>query len=316
MSDSPYELQRLVVVATFSTPWEAQIAQTRLSAEGLHSLIADEHLIRLVALSNAIGGIHLKVRERDAGAAAEVLRRLVPLPEIYLVTQDAPGEAGEAGPEAGPIGLAAPAEPRMPAQPPEPAEAAAPDLRCPACGSGELLLEHSSRLVLGVLPVSRRGYRCSDCGVLWKTDEIERWQRPGPREPETPADAPPAPQGRLAPEDGWDAAETTLTTAARFHTPWEAHLARTLLESEGVRCCVLEERMLAVRMLSAEPAAFNRLEVRQADAARAAEILARAFSYPSLVAVPDPDPDPGADADAEPSGEPGADPARGPGPDS
>src|SRR5260370_678548 len=94
--DSPYELQRLVVVATFSSPWEAQIAQARLSAEGLHSLIADEHVIRMVALANAVGGIRLKVRERDAAAAADVLRRLAPLPEIYLVTQDAASD-GEAG---------------------------------------------------------------------------------------------------------------------------------------------------------------------------------------------------------------------------
>jgi hypothetical protein len=300
MSDSPYELQRLVVVATFSTPWEAQIAQTRLSAEGLHSLIADEHLIRMVALSNAIGGIRLKVRERDAGAAAEVLRRLVPLPEIYLVTQDALGEAGE--------------EPGIPTRLPEPAGAAAPDPRCPACGSGDLRLERSSRRVLGVLPVSRTGYRCGDCCMLWKPDEIERWRRLGPGDLEPAADSLPAPQAALAappPDDGWDAPEAPLTTAARFHTPWEAHLARTLLESEGVRCCVLEERMPAVHMLSAEPAAFNRLEVRQADAARAAGILARAFSYPSLVAVPDPDPDPGADGEAEagrdPGGAPGAD---------
>jgi hypothetical protein len=307
MPDSPYELQRLVVVATFSTPWEAQIAQTRLSAEGLHSLIADEHLIRMVALSNAIGGIRLKVRERDAGAAAEVLRRLVPLPEIYLVTPDAPGEAGE--------------EPKRPT--------AAPDPRCPACGCGELLLERSSRLVLGVLPVPRTGYRCGGCGMLWKPDEIERWPRLGPSDPELPVGAPTAP---LAPEDSWEAPEAPLITAARFHTPWEAHLARTLLESEGVRCCVLEERMLAVHMLSAEPAAFNRLEVLQADAARAAEILARAFSYPSLVAVPDSDPgaeadrdldgepaadrDPGGDAEADGDVGPGADPDRDPGPDS
>src|SRR5260370_41318665 len=107
--DSPYELQRLVVVATFSSPWEAQIAQARLSAEGLHSLIADEHVIRMVALANAVGGIRLKVRERAAAAAADVLRRLAPLPEIYLVTQDAAGDgaAGDGLRGAGASGTAA-----------------------------------------------------------------------------------------------------------------------------------------------------------------------------------------------------------------
>src|ERR1700694_2628219 len=99
MSDSPYELQRLVTVGTFSTPWEAQIAQARLGAEGLHSLIANEHVIRLVALSNVVGGIQLKVRERDleAAAAGLRLRRPAPRPEIYLI----PTEAGDAAPAAG-----------------------------------------------------------------------------------------------------------------------------------------------------------------------------------------------------------------------
>src|SRR5258708_22176188 len=95
MSDSPYELQRLVTVRTFSTPWEAQIAQARLGSEGLHSLIANEHVIRMVALSNAVGGIQLKGREQDAAAAAAALRRLAPLPAIYLVSPCV-GDAGAA----------------------------------------------------------------------------------------------------------------------------------------------------------------------------------------------------------------------------
>src|SRR5260370_41186300 len=99
MSDSSYEVQRLVSVRTFSTPWEAQIAQARLGSEGLHSLIANEHVIRMVALSNAVGGIQLKVREQDAEAAAAVLARLAPLPEIYVVTHDGgDGGGGGAGP--------------------------------------------------------------------------------------------------------------------------------------------------------------------------------------------------------------------------
>jgi hypothetical protein len=280
MSDSPYELQRLVTVGTFNTPWEAQIAQARLSAEGLYSLIADEHVIRMVALSNAVGGIRLKVRERDAEAAKEVLRRLAPLPEIYLVTGDPPGAPGslqaEEGPEILEIPGGAPAE--APAGRPASAGAAGGALReaglreeaaaaggrsCPACGSAELWLERSSRLVLGLLPLGRRGYRCGECGILWRLEEIRSEPPLAGAEP--------------------------LATVARFHTPWEAHLARTYLESEGLQCCVFEERLPAVHLLSAQPAAYNRLEVRRSDAARAAEILARAFSYPSRVAAPDPD---------------------------
>jgi len=285
MSDSPYELQRLITVGTFSTPWEAQIAQARLGSEGLHSLIANEHVIRMVALSNAVGGIQLKVREQDAEAAAAVLRRLAPLPEIYLVTQDAAAGA--------PASVPAPLPAGVPALPAASATAhAAGSPSCPSCGGYDLRPERSSRLVLGVLPVSRRGYRCGDCGILWRLEEIGGAPPFDPGFPEGGAAAPRheghGGQGGQGEQDREDE-DTALSTVARFHTPWEAHLARTFLESEGLRCCVLEERLPAVHLLSAEPVAYNRLEVRQADAARAAEILARAWSYPSLVAIPDPD---------------------------
>ncbi len=286
--DPHYELQRLVTVATFSTPWEAQVAQARLGAEGIVAMIADEHVIRMVALSNAIGGIQLKVREQDAAAAAEALRRLAPLPEIYLLAQepaadaDAPGATDAVAAIDGPGAVhQAPAEPR-----------------CPACGSADLQLERSSRMMLGVLPVGRKGYRCGDCGVLWKTEEVAAAARTPDRAgdagairgravpPRFPAGSPdPAAPIPATPEDA------PLTTVARFHTPWEAHLASTLLESEGVRSCVLEERLPAVNLLSTNVVAWNRLEVRQSDAPRAAQILARAWSQPPLAAVPDLDAD-------------------------
>ena len=287
MSETPYELQRLVTVGTFSTPWEAQIAQARLSAEGLHSLIANEHVIRLVALSNAVGGVQLKVREQDAVAAAEVLRRLAPLPEIYLAADAGPTAEAAAGEMAvSATGTADTAD----------TAAAAPGgPSCPACGSFDLRPERSSRLVLGVLPLARRGYRCGDCGTLWQPTELAGGAppRPGPADQEGEAEEP---------EIGEDE-NAALCTVARFHTPWEAHLARTFLESEGLRCCVLEERLPAVHLLSAAPAAYNRLEVRRQDAAHAAAILARAWSSPPLSAVPDPDADDEGPEDAAP--EPG-----------
>jgi hypothetical protein len=283
MADSPYELERLVTIGTFSTPWEAQIAQARLGAEGLHSLIANEHVIRLVALSNAVGGVQLKVRERDVEAAAAVLRRLAPLPEIYLI-QPPGSTATAAGPLVDPaLPPAQPVPPVRPTVAPIPPPAARQDLTgasCPACGGGDLRPERSSRLVLGLLPVSRQGYRCADCGSFWRAEEI------GDGVPRLAAHRQgPAPDAGAPGEDD----DAALVTVARFHTPWEAHLARTFLESEGLRCCVLEERLPAVHLLSAEPVAFNRLEVHQADAAQAAEVLARAWSQPALVAVPDPD---------------------------
>jgi hypothetical protein len=316
MSDSPYELQRLVTVRTFSTPWEAQIAQARLGSEGLHSLIANEHVIRMVALSNAVGGIQLKVREQDAEAAAAVLGRLAPLPEIYLVGQDAAAAMAPSVPSvpsvpilpeadvpaASAAGVPALQPAGVPALPPAgapPGDAASPS--CPSCGGLDLRPERSARLVLGVLPLSRRAYRCGDCGSLWRLEEIGGTPRPGDGFAEA---------GAATPRPGGQGEDTALSTVARFHTPWEAHLARSFLESEGLRCCVLEERLPAVHLLSAQPVAYNRLEVRRADAARAAEILARAWSYPSLVAIPDPDAG-GLDAAGPDHDAAGADPGEG-----
>ncbi len=65
-----------------------------------------------------------------------------------------------------------------------------------------------------------------------------------------------------------------LVTIGRFSTPWEAHLARTLLESQGIDACVLEERLPAISLLTREPAVMSRIEVHAEDAARALEILA------------------------------------------
>ncbi|HEV8581051.1 MAG TPA: DUF2007 domain-containing protein [Thermoanaerobaculia bacterium] len=65
-----------------------------------------------------------------------------------------------------------------------------------------------------------------------------------------------------------------LVTIGRYPTPWEAHLARTLLESEGIDACVLEERLPAISLLTGEPAVMSRVEVHPDDAERAREILA------------------------------------------
>lgn len=65
-----------------------------------------------------------------------------------------------------------------------------------------------------------------------------------------------------------------LVTVGRFYTPWEAHLARTLLESEGIDACVHEERLPGVSLLTGAPTALSRVEVYPEDAERALEILA------------------------------------------
>lgn len=106
--------------------------------------------------------------------------------------------------------------------------------RCPSCRSEDIASE-------GWL--SRR-WTCRRCGATWKEDAMQ-------------------------PEE-----EPDLVTVARFVTPWEAHLARTLLESHGIEACLMEERFPPLDLLTGQPLALNRLAVHPGDADRAAEILA------------------------------------------
>jgi len=227
------QLESMVTVGAYANPWEAQLARTCLEAEGIDSVVADEHLARIWCAAT-VGGIKLRVREEDAPHAAELLRNLRPIPEIYLVT-----------------------------------EADVPLLqRCPSCKSDNLSLERWS--VLGLLgawllfglaiPVPRRRWSCRGCGSDWKDEEI--------------GIEPDGSEGETEEEDFM----ADLVTVARFTTPWEAHLARTLLESEGIEACVLEERLPPVNLLTGEARAFNRLEVREDDAARALDLLAHAVA--------------------------------------
>jgi hypothetical protein len=231
------QLESMITVGAYTSPWEAQLARTCLEAEGIDSVVADEHLARIWCAAT-VGGIKLRVREEDALRAAELLRNLQPIPEIYLVTE---------------------------------ADLPLPQ-RCPSCRSDNLSLERWS--VLGLLgawllfglaiPVPRRRWSCRGCGLDWKDEEIGI-------EPEGPNEM----------EDFM----ADLVTVARFTTPWEAHLARTLLESEGIEACVMEERLPPVNLLSGEVRAFNRLEVREDDAARALDLLSQAISAAGIRAT-------------------------------
>jgi len=110
-------------------------------------------------------------------------------------------------------------------------------VRCPECRS-----EHVS-------PEGwfRRRWSCSACGAVWRDPSEENEEE-----------------------------DASLVTVARFHTPWEAHLARTLLESYGIESCVLEDRLPSLNLFTGESPALNRLEVHPADADLAAELLATA----------------------------------------
>jgi Putative prokaryotic signal transducing protein len=73
--------------------------------------------------------------------------------------------------------------------------------------------------------------------------------------------------------DGPNAEPEALVAVARFYSPWEAHLARTLLESEGIDACVHEERLPGASLLTGAPTALSRVEVYPRDVERALAVL-------------------------------------------
>jgi len=64
----------LTTIATYSFPYEGQIAKAKLDSEGIPAYIADEHTINMQWLySNALGGIRLQVPEVFVQQAIELL---------------------------------------------------------------------------------------------------------------------------------------------------------------------------------------------------------------------------------------------------
>jgi hypothetical protein len=111
--------------------------------------------------------------------------------------------------------------------------------RCPRCRSEDVSSEGWFR----------RRWGCRACGAAWRDGEP------------VAEDAEPDPD---------------LVTVGRFRTSLEAHLARTLLESQGIDACVREERLPPLNLLTGEALALNRVEVHPDDAGLASELLAEA----------------------------------------
>jgi len=66
---------RLVTIAAFNSPVEADIARAQLSEAGIASYLADEALVgNFWPLLNAVGGVKLQVAEADIERARETLR--------------------------------------------------------------------------------------------------------------------------------------------------------------------------------------------------------------------------------------------------
>lgn len=66
--------KKLVTVATFGTPTEANLARNQLDAEGIRAFLADETTVGMAwHLGNAVGGIKLQVADDDAERALSIL---------------------------------------------------------------------------------------------------------------------------------------------------------------------------------------------------------------------------------------------------
>ena len=128
-----------ITVASFSQPFEAHLARTRLESEGITCVVSDEYLVRVDwLLSNAIGGVKLMVPVWEAERAKDVLR---PRPRLMVVA-DSQGE----------------------------------EMVCPRCHSDDVYYTRYSRRVAGVfmlllgflIPWRDRRWTCKQCGYAWK----------------------------------------------------------------------------------------------------------------------------------------------------
>lgn len=133
-----------VTIARYDLPYEAQIARARLQAEGIDTFIADEHTINMQWLyANALGGVKLQVKARDAGWAAEIL------------STDFSADVEE--------------------------QEGSDSLSCPRCGGLDLIPELIGRrraflVFLGLdFPFypTRRALRCPQCGTLTPERDFE-----------------------------------------------------------------------------------------------------------------------------------------------
>jgi predicted RNA-binding Zn-ribbon protein involved in translation (DUF1610 family) len=124
---------------------EALIAHSKLKAEGFDCFLDDENIVRFNwFLSNAIGGVRLRVREDDAEFALTVLGQEIP----QGFSTEEVGEEYE--------------------QP-----------QCPKCGSRDVDYETFNRgaalvaLWIGVpLTIPKNQWQCEECGNEWKGEYL------------------------------------------------------------------------------------------------------------------------------------------------
>ena len=136
----------LVTIRIFTVVADALLAKTVLDSAEIECFLFDENVIRMDWFySNAVGGVKLLVRARDAAAAAGLLNQKSP--EEFAVD----GAADYKQP------------------------------RCPKCGSLDISFGESGKrlsyvtVALGVpLPVRRGGWKCQSCGHSWDDSEEQQ----------------------------------------------------------------------------------------------------------------------------------------------
>jgi hypothetical protein len=131
--------ERLLTVASFSTAPEAYLAKNRLDSADIYAMIVDEHTVGINWLySNAVGGVKVKVFEKDLVQARAILEMNAPESESKSALSNGWGV-------------------------------------CPVCGSENVEYYSDKRgpfltwLTLGfpILPV-RKKLRCLSCNHGWR----------------------------------------------------------------------------------------------------------------------------------------------------
>jgi hypothetical protein len=138
-TDEP-EFRELVTIRQFTGLPEALLAKGGLESAGIECFLADDNYVRMDwFISNAIGGVKLRVKPEDVDAANEILDQ--PIPENFDV------DGGES------------------IQQP----------RCPVCQSLEVTFQELNQSVAYVsaylhlpIPLHRAAWRCHACKHEWE----------------------------------------------------------------------------------------------------------------------------------------------------
>lgn len=81
----------LMTVASYSFPYQAQIARARLEVDGIQAYVADEHTITMQWLySDALGGVKVQVREQDLSRARSILAEDLSVDAMIVAADDKP----------------------------------------------------------------------------------------------------------------------------------------------------------------------------------------------------------------------------------